>query len=94
MHIKTIDYTGFDGPEPEGQKKGTVSLIAEDGRIMLAFSAPPRVSPWKMAMRRRILAKAVSQAMRMPEFRSGEKRLSFETGLLPPGTPPDSAIGG
>lgn len=82
MHVREIAFDGFDGPEPEGLKPGTVSLIAENGRIEIALLAPPRVSPWKVALRRRILAQAVDKVLRMPEYRTGDEDLSFDEGLL------------
>lgn len=82
MHIREIAFEGFDGPEPEGLKPGTVSLIAENGRIEIALIAPPRLSPWKVGLRRRILAQAIDKVMRMPEYRAGEEELSFDDGLL------------
>lgn len=82
MHIKEIAFDGFDGPEPEGMKPGTVSLIAENGRIEIALLAPPRVSPWKLGLKRRILANAIRKIERMPEYRTGFDELSFDDGLL------------
>ncbi|MBU2959632.1 hypothetical protein KO516_02095 [Citreicella sp. C3M06] len=82
MHIREIAFDGFDGPEPEGMKPGTVSLISANGRIEIALLAPPRISPWKVALRRRILAQAIEKVMRMPEYRAGDEELSFDDGLL------------
>ncbi|MHA7870545.1 MAG: hypothetical protein ACX93U_24010 [Salipiger thiooxidans] len=82
MHVRKITFDGFDGPEPEGMKPGTVSLIATNGRIEVALLAPPRVSPWRIALPRRILARAIDRVMRMPEYRTGQEELSFDEGVL------------
>ncbi|EPX83356.1 hypothetical protein [Salipiger mucosus] len=77
MHVRDIQLEGFDGPEPEGQKPGTVSLVGEGHRITIAMTAPPRLSPWKRGLRRRIVAHAIDRVLRLPEFRTGRQRLSF-----------------
>ena len=88
MHVERFEIHGFDGPEPEGMQPGTVSLIALNGRIEVALTAPPRVSPWKTGRNRRILARALEQVLRLPEFRSGQSALSVAPGLLDRAPPP------
>ncbi len=78
MHVQTISFDGFDGPEPEGLKRGAVSLIAANGRIEVALIAPPRVSPWKRALERRLLRRAVATVLRLPEYRDGREELWFD----------------
>ncbi|EIE50785.1 hypothetical protein AL036_08465 [Salipiger aestuarii] len=78
MHVREITVDGFDGPEPEAMKPGTVSLIADNGRIEIARLAPPRASPWKAALRRRI----PDRALPISQYRPGDEELSFDVGLL------------
>ncbi|MBY6004137.1 hypothetical protein KUV62_09475 [Salipiger bermudensis] len=78
MHIREISFDGFDGSEPEGLKRGSVSLVAENGRIEVALVAPPRVSPWKRALERRLLRRAVATVLRLPEYRDGREELWFD----------------
>mgnify|MGYP005828013101 FL=1 len=78
MHIKQIAFDGFDTQEPGGLTRGSVSLIAANGRIEVALVAPPRVSPWKRAFERQLLRRALAVVLRLPEYREGREELWFD----------------
>ncbi len=81
MYVEEIEIAGFRDTPPEGPSQGAVVLVGQDKRIQIPLTLHRHI---EVAQHRRILlAEALRQARRVPEFRK-KGALRFAPGLLPP----------
>lgn len=82
MMITKVEYDGFCDDTPGGALQGSISLIGGGTRINVPLTLPRRVEIAKSRHRLLLLAEALRQTRRMPEYRTrGAIRLAPE--LLP-----------
>lgn len=82
MYVEQIDYEGFDDTGTNGVIHGTVAFVSKGRRLAIALTVPRQMEIQDSRHRLLLMAKAIRQARRMPEFREGS-RLRFAPGLLP-----------
>ncbi|MFY0624477.1 MAG: hypothetical protein JXQ89_22600 [Pelagimonas sp.] len=77
MRVTQVRYAGFRDDTPDGPTSGAVTLVGEDSSIQLQITLPRRIEILNSQHRLLLLAEALKQARRMPEYRSrGALRLS------------------
>ncbi|SMX26664.1 hypothetical protein TRP8649_00749 [Pelagimonas phthalicica] len=79
MIISKVEYTGFRDIGPGGCMRGSVSLVAGETRINVPLTLPRKVEIDKSQHRLLLLAEALRQTRRMPEYRrKGSLKLAPE----------------
>ncbi|WP_425101624.1 hypothetical protein [Tropicibacter sp. S64] len=84
MYIKRVEFSGFRADLPGGSGSGCVALITDSTRVQIPLTVPHAVEVLKSRHRLRLLALALKQARRMPEYLNGEE-IRFAPGILPHG---------
>lgn len=82
MYVTKIEISGFRSPGPEGLRIGAVTLDAGQTRMQIPLSVPARFHPDNARHRLLLMAHALRQARRLPEFRK-RGTMRFAPGLLP-----------
>lgn len=77
MYITEIEFTGFDGD----LCTGSVTLVAGDTRMQIPLTLERRQEMDETRTRLLLLAAAIAQARRVPDYRG---KLKFAPGVLPP----------
>ena len=76
IRIDNIELDGFES----GARSGSVTLVSGDRRINLPLTLPEDAGAEGLIQR--LVAEAIRLARRMPEFRTGQSRLSFAPRLI------------
>ncbi len=83
MFVKQIEVAGFRRRAPDGTLSGTIAFVASDRRVNVDLNVPHDAQARDRSNRLRLLAEALRQLRKMPEFRSCAGALDFAPGLLP-----------
>ncbi len=79
MYITQIEVSQMTGPAGIGPATGFVSLQSDQSHVQM-HCAVPDTTP--VTRREALIAEALRQLGRMPEFRSGARKLSFAPEVL------------
>lgn len=79
MYITQIEVSQMTGPAGIGPATGFVSLQSDQSHVQM-HCAVPDTTP--VTRRDALIAEALRQLGRMPEFRSGARKLSFAPEVL------------
>lgn len=82
MHITSIEFAGFSTTQ-SGASSGSVVLVSDDARMQIPLTLQRRVEVAHSRHRLLLLAEALRQARRIPEYRR-RGTLTFAPGVLPP----------
>ena len=78
MDIKQTASDGIDAAEHGALIRGSVSLVATNGRIKVAHVAPHKAAPWQRAFDRPVLRRALAAVLRLPDARAARPELWFD----------------
>ena len=78
MDIKQTASDGIDAAEDGALIRGSVSLVATNGRIKVAHVAPHKAAPWQRAFDRPVLRRALAAVLRLPDARAARPELWFD----------------
>ena len=82
MYVTGIEYAGFQPGSEDGPTTGSVVLVCDDTRVQIPLTVSRRIEMAHSRHRLLLLAEAIRQARRVPDYR-GQGRLRFAPGLLP-----------
>ena len=79
MYITQIEVSQMQNASGQGRVSGFVSIDSDEGHVQMHCA----VSDTAPSMRRdALIAEALRQLRRMPEFRTGRRDLSFAPGIM------------
>ena len=71
MEFDHVEIEGFDRPLPGNRTEGVVALQARSHRVTVLVNWTTRTAKGHAEWRKAVIAEALRQVGRMPEFRSG-----------------------